>query len=114
MVLVNRKNKIHFINDGLNKESLDDIIQILKSHPSGYDHCVLLDLLKLFSKEKDCYNIKNLMVKDIVCLFINDKLSKESLDNTNQNFKLHPSGDIHYIPLDLLKLFSKEKDCYNL
>ena len=32
----NRKNKIQFIRDGLNKESLDDILLSLEMHPSGY------------------------------------------------------------------------------
>ena len=36
MVSDNREDKIQFIRDGLNKESLDDILLSLETHPSGY------------------------------------------------------------------------------
>ena len=36
MVSDNKEDKIQFIRDGLNKESLDDIILSLETHPSGY------------------------------------------------------------------------------
>ena len=36
MMSDNREDKIQFITDGLNKESLDDIILSLEAHPSGY------------------------------------------------------------------------------
>ena len=36
MVFDNKEDKIQFIRDGLNKESLDDIILSLETHPSGY------------------------------------------------------------------------------
>ena len=36
MVSDNGEDKIQFIRDGLNKESLDDIILSLETHPSGY------------------------------------------------------------------------------
>ena len=36
MVSDNREDKIQFIRDGLNKESLDDILLSLEMHPSGY------------------------------------------------------------------------------
>ena len=36
MVSDNREDKIQFISDGLNKESLDDIILSLETHLSGY------------------------------------------------------------------------------
>ena len=35
MVSDNREDKIQFIRDGLNKESLDDILLSLETHPSG-------------------------------------------------------------------------------
>ena len=35
MISVNQEDKIHFIKNGLSKESLDDIIQALKTHLSG-------------------------------------------------------------------------------
>ena len=36
MVSDNRKDKIQFIRVGLNKESLDDILLSLETHPNGY------------------------------------------------------------------------------
>ena len=36
MVSDNKKDKIQFIRDDLNKESLDDILLSLETHPSGY------------------------------------------------------------------------------
>ena len=36
MVSVNREDKIKFVKDGMNKESLDDILRSLETHPSGY------------------------------------------------------------------------------
>ena len=44
MVSDNRKNKIQFIRDGLNKESLDDIFLSLEMHPSGYVQGAILQL----------------------------------------------------------------------
>ena len=52
IISINREDKIHFIKDRLSKESLDDIIQALEMHPSRDVHHVLLDLVKLFKKEK--------------------------------------------------------------
>ena len=37
-------------------------------------------------------------------------LSKESLNDIIQTFETHPSGDVHYILLDLVKLFNKEQE----
>ena len=65
--LVNREDKIWFIKDGLSKESLDDIIQTLKTYHNGDVYIILLDLVKLFKKEKECYSLKNLTLKDHVC-----------------------------------------------
>ena len=36
MVFDNREDKIKFIRDGLNKESLDDILLSLEMHRNGY------------------------------------------------------------------------------
>ena len=36
MISDNREDKIQFIRNGLNKESLDDIFLSLETHPSGY------------------------------------------------------------------------------
>ena len=42
MVSDNREDKIQFIKDGLNKESLNDILLSLETHPSGYVQGVIL------------------------------------------------------------------------
>ena len=44
MVSDNREDKIQFIRDGLNKESLDDILLSLETHPSGYVQGAILQL----------------------------------------------------------------------
>ena len=44
MVSDNREDKIQFIRDGLNKESLYDIILSLETNPSGYVQEVILQL----------------------------------------------------------------------
>ena len=67
MVSVNREDKIQFIKDGLSKEPLDNIIQALKMHLSSDVHIVLLDLMLLFKKEKECYSLGDLTLKDPVC-----------------------------------------------
>ncbi|KAH9801443.1 hypothetical protein KPL71_001038 [Citrus sinensis] len=48
MVSDNREDKIQFIRDGLNKESLDDILLSLETHPSGYVQGAILQLWPLF------------------------------------------------------------------
>ncbi|KAK9187457.1 hypothetical protein WN944_018852 [Citrus x changshan-huyou] len=42
MMSDNREDKIQFIRDGLNNESLDDILLSLETHPSGYVQGVIL------------------------------------------------------------------------
>ena len=44
MMSNNREDKIQFIRDGLNKESLDDILLSLETHPSGHVQGVILQL----------------------------------------------------------------------
>ena len=44
MVSDNREDKIQFIRDGLNKESLDDILLSLEMHPCGYVQGAILQL----------------------------------------------------------------------
>ena len=70
MISVNWEDKIRFINDGLSKESLDEIIWALETHPSRVVHRVLLDLVELFNIEKEHYNIRNLTLKDPIYQFI--------------------------------------------
>ncbi|KAH9801963.1 hypothetical protein KPL71_001215 [Citrus sinensis] len=66
----NREDKIQFIRDGLNKESLDDILLSLETHPSGYVQGVILQLWPLFQKEHARYSLRNLTINDTVCQFI--------------------------------------------
>ena len=40
----NREDKIKFITDGLNNESLDDILLSFETHPSGYVQGAILQL----------------------------------------------------------------------
>ena len=44
MVSDKREDKIQFIKDGLNKESLDDIVLSLETHLSGYVQEAILQL----------------------------------------------------------------------
>jgi hypothetical protein len=44
MVSVNRENKIQFIKDGLNKESLDNLLLTLETHASRDVHHAIHDL----------------------------------------------------------------------
>src|SRR5215475_1716122 len=81
MVSINREDKIQFIKDGLSKESLDDIIQTLETHPSGDVHAILLDLVKIFNKEKERYCLGNLTLKDLVCQFIRKLDGKQILNS---------------------------------
>ena len=81
MISINREDKIHFIKNGLSQESLDNIIQALETHPSGDIHHVLLDLMKLFNKEKERYNLRNLTLKDFVCQFIRKLDGKQIHDS---------------------------------
>ena len=70
MVSINREDKIKCIKDGLRKESLDDVILTLDTHPSGDVHRVLLNLFDLFEREKERYRLGNLTLKDHVCQFL--------------------------------------------
>lgn len=81
MVSINREDKIQFIKDGLSKESLDDIVQTLETHPSGDVHIVLLQLMKLFNEEKERYSLGDLTLKDPVCQLIRKLDGKQILDS---------------------------------
>ncbi|KAK9208804.1 hypothetical protein WN944_001164 [Citrus x changshan-huyou] len=67
MVFDSREDKIQFIRDGLNKESLDDILLSLETHPSGYVQGAILQLWPLFQKEHARYSLRNLTINDHVC-----------------------------------------------
>ncbi|KAH9792899.1 hypothetical protein KPL71_004332 [Citrus sinensis] len=84
MVSDNREDKIQFIKDGLNKESLDDILLSLETHPNGYVKEAIIQLWPLFQKEHLRYSLGNLTINDPVCQFI------RKLDGTptpNRQFK---------------------------
>jgi len=81
MVSINREDKIQFIKDGLSKESLDNIVQTLDTHPSGEVQAILLDLMNLFSKEKERYRLGNQTLKDPVCQFIRKLDGKQIIDS---------------------------------
>ncbi|KAH9671232.1 hypothetical protein KPL70_017283 [Citrus sinensis] len=80
MVSDNRADKIQFIRDGLNKESLDDILLSLETHPSGYVQGAILQLWPLFQKEHARYSLGNLTINDPVCQFIRKLDRKPILD----------------------------------
>ena len=80
MVSDNREDKIQFIRDGLNKESLDDILLSLETHPSGYVQGAILQLWPLFQKEHARYSLGNLTINDHVCQFIRKLDRKPILD----------------------------------
>ena len=67
MVSDNREDKIQFIRDGLNKESLDDILLSLETHPSGYVQGAIFQLWLLFQKEHARYSLGNLTINNLVC-----------------------------------------------
>ena len=80
MLSDNREDKIQFIRDGLNKESMDNIIFSLETHPSGYVQGAILQLCPLFQKEHARYGLGNLTINDIVCQFIRKLDRKPILD----------------------------------
>ena len=80
MVSDNREEKIQFIIDGLNNESLDDIFLSLETHPSGYVQRAILQLWPLFQKERAQYSLENLTINDHVCQFITKLDGKPILD----------------------------------
>ncbi|KAH9751855.1 hypothetical protein KPL71_014472 [Citrus sinensis] len=77
---VGREDKIQFIRDDLNKESLDDILLSLETHPSGYVQGAILQLWPLFQKEHARYSLGNLTINDHVCQFIRKLDGKPILD----------------------------------
>ncbi|XP_061949593.1 uncharacterized protein LOC133673016, partial [Populus nigra] len=70
MVSINREDKIQFIKDGLSKESLDDLLLTLETHPNGDVHRAIHDLWPQFHKEHDRLILGNLTIKDPVCQFL--------------------------------------------
>ena len=70
MVSVNHEDKIKFVKDDMSKESLDDILRSLKTHMSGYVQRKIQNLWKLFQKESAQFSLGNLILKDLVRLFL--------------------------------------------
>jgi hypothetical protein len=58
MVSLNHEDKIQFIKDGLSKESLDNLLGTLETHPSGDVHNAIHDLWPIFIK-----NMINLVLR---------------------------------------------------
>jgi hypothetical protein len=70
MISINREDKKQFIKDGLSKESLDNLLLTLETHPSGDVNRAIHDLWPHFHKEHDHLNLGNLTKKDLVCQFL--------------------------------------------
>jgi len=70
MIFINREDKIQFIKDGLSKESLDNLLLTLETHPSGDVHRAIHDLWLHFLKEHDRLSLGNLTKKDHICQFL--------------------------------------------
>ena len=81
MVSTNREDKMKFIKNGLSKESLDDIIQSIETHPSGEVQAILLDLMNLFDREKQHYCLGDLTLNDPVCQFTRKLDGKQILSS---------------------------------
>jgi hypothetical protein len=70
MVSINREDKIQFIKDGLSKESLDNLLVTLETHPSEDMYRAIHDLWSHFHKEHDRLTLGNLTKKYHVCQFL--------------------------------------------
>jgi hypothetical protein len=70
MISINREDKIQFIKNDLSKESLDNLLLTLETHPSGDVHRAIHDLWPYFHKEHDRLCLENLTKKDPVCQFL--------------------------------------------
>ncbi|KAK9214810.1 hypothetical protein WN944_006809 [Citrus x changshan-huyou] len=99
MVSVNREDKIKFVKDGMSKESLDDMLRSLETHPSGYVQREIQNLWKLFQKESAHFSLENLTLKDSVCQFIR-KLDGKSILDPYRAFKslldVKPEEDVSH------------------
>ena len=63
MVSINCEDKIQFITDALSKESLDNLLLTLETHPSRDVHHTIHDLWPQFHKEHDRLSLGNLTKK---------------------------------------------------
>ena len=80
MVSDNQENKIKFVKDGMNKESLDDILRSLETHRSRHVQYEIHSLWRLFQKESAQFSLGNLTKKDPVYQFIRKLDGKPILD----------------------------------
>jgi hypothetical protein len=69
MVSINHGYKIQFIKDDLSKESLDNLLVTLETHPSGDVHRVIHDLWAYFHKEHDRCSLGNWLKKTLFVSF---------------------------------------------
>ena len=87
MVSNNKENNIQFIRDGLNKESMYDILWALETHPIDTYREQFFNYWLLFQKERASHILKNLTIKDLVCQFIR-KLGGKPIFDVQRAFKL--------------------------
>ena len=80
MISINRKDKIKFIKYDMSKESLDDILQTLETHPSEFVQREIYNLWKLFQKESAQFSFGSLTLKNPFCQFIRKLDGKSILD----------------------------------
>ena len=69
MVFINLEDKIQFIKDGLSKESLDNLLLTLETHPSGDVHRAIHDLWPQFHKKLDQLSLGNWLKKTMFASF---------------------------------------------
>ena len=67
MISINHEDKIQFIKDDLSKESLDNLLLTLETHPSGDVHRAIHHLWPQFHKEHVQHGLGNLTKKGHVC-----------------------------------------------
>jgi hypothetical protein len=67
MISINHGDKIQFIKDGPSKDSLNNFLLTLETHPSGDMHRLIHDLCPHFHKEYAIHSLKNLTKKYLVC-----------------------------------------------
>ena len=78
---INREDKIQFIKDGMSKESLDNILLTLETHPCGLVQRELLSLWNQFKDEQQRFSLGNLTQNDPVCQFIRKLDGKHILNS---------------------------------
>ena len=69
MVSINLEDKIKFVKNDMSKESLDDILRPLETHPSGYVQREIHNLWNFFKNESIWFSLGNRTLKDFVCEF---------------------------------------------